>query len=108
MTTTHPTGLGEPDPPGKLSLFRPPEQRTARPEHVEVSTQPILDSIETSQKRIRTTVDLTWEALQVIESVQRQHRLQTGKVLPLWKAVSQMIESCGKRIEKKNPGKTIH
>jgi hypothetical protein len=34
--------------------------------------------------------------MSIIQEIQCGHRLQTGKVLPLWKLVSQAIESYGK------------
>jgi hypothetical protein len=103
MTAARPTGLGDSDLPGKLSLFRPP-----RPQPSETQTQtpqiiPVSNPGNPLRKRIRTTLDLTWEALQIIQELQQQHRLQTGKVLPLWKTVSQIIERYGKHV----PGNPI-
>lgn len=96
MNATHPTGLGEPEVPGKLSLFRPPQ-----PQEAKVPPQPVPENPKSkpgnySGKRIRTTLDLTWDALKIIQEHQDHYRLETGKVLPLWKAVSQMIESYGR------------
>ena len=84
MNVTRPTGLGEPELDGKLSLFRPPD-----PTKMKGYDQGFDDQ---QARRVRTTLDLTWGALQVIQDLQLQHRLKTGKVLPLWKAVSQAIE----------------
>ena len=90
MNAIRPTGLGEPDVNGKLSLFRPPDS-TKRP--VEEQSKGHDQGADDQQaKRVRTTLDLTWGALQVVQDLQQQHRLKTGKVLPLWKAVSQAIE----------------
>lgn len=85
MNTTRPTGLGEPDVSGKLSLFRPPDSTKSKGHDQRFDDQ--------QSKRVRTTLDLTWGALQVVQDLQQQHRLKTGKVLPLWKAASQAIES---------------
>jgi hypothetical protein len=52
----------------------------------------MIESSTTSHQRVRTTLDLTWDALQVVLDLQKQHRLKTGKVLPLWKAASLAIE----------------
>jgi hypothetical protein len=96
MTTARPTGLGDAELPGKLSLFRPPQ-----PQQAETQTSqkvPAPSPGKPSRKRIRTTLDLTWEALQILQEMQQQHRLQTGKVLPLWKTVSQIIERYGKQM----------
>jgi hypothetical protein len=107
MNATHPVGLGEPEPAGKLALFQPPRPRTKK---VEVKEEPGQDyhplrakpNYETrkrtaSTKRVRTTIDLTHEALKIIEGIQQVYRFRTGKVLPLWKAVSQAIEFYGRK-----------
>ena len=96
MNATRPTGLGELELNGKLSLFRPPD--SAKSAGTVVAPSTILDqgSNDRQAKRVRTTVDLTWNALQVVQGLQQQHRLKTGKVLPLWKAVSQAIEGFAK------------
>ena len=87
MNATRPTGLGEPELKGKLSLFRPPDSTKSKGHDQGFDNQ--------QAKRVRTTLDLTWGALQVVQDLQQQHRLKTGKVLPLWKAVSQAIEGFG-------------
>ena len=96
MTTARPTGLGDAELPGKLSLFRPPQPQQAETQTSQKVAAPKPG--KPSRKRIRTTLDLTWEALQIIQELQQQHRLQTGKVLPLWKTVSQIIEGYGKNV----------
>ena len=51
-------------------------------------------------RRVHITIDLTMEALQTIQAIQQQHRLETGKVLPMWKAVSQAIQHYGRAKKK--------
>ena len=98
------TGLGNPEPIGKKSLFMPPKtekpaaksnkkpdfQKVPAPKKDQSSPQR-----KKSPKRVRTTIDLTTGALKVIQGIQLSHRLNTGKVLPLWKAVSNAIEYYG-------------
>ena len=103
MTTARPTGLGDAELPGKLSLFRPPQPQPSATQPDTSQIDPATKPGKPPRKRLRTTLDLTWEALQIIQELQQQHRLQTGKVLPLWKTVSQIIERYGKNV----PGKPI-
>jgi hypothetical protein len=89
MKKPPPIGLGHPQPPGKLSLFQPP------PEDTKMDQFGDQDHKLTSspRKRIRTTIDLTMEALVILQQVQQEYRLKTGKVLPLWRALSQVISA---------------
>ena len=98
MTAARPTGLGDADLPGKLSLFRPPQHQRSGAQTQTSQKESVRKPRKSSRKRIRTTLDLTWEALQIIQELQQQHRLRTGKVLPLWKTVSQIIERYGKNV----------
>ena len=104
-----PTGLGEPDPGGKRALFRPPVTPSNNKE-----TQNSTDNTGKNQsktkaeekpdrmvkinppKRVRTTIDLSRDALRILQELQQRHRLETGRVLPLWKVVSEAIEYYGK------------
>lgn len=106
MKGNHPTGLGEPGPAGKLALFQPPQPGDEIRE--KVSQQPPQKSRTNPKppapapeegRRIRTTIDLTAEALQTLQRSQQEYRLKTGKVLPLWKAVSQAVIEYGKKYE---------
>ena len=109
MTALHTTGLGDPNPIGKKALFRPPqnaktERKTTemikKEKHTKINPdKPDLkpNRIARNPKRVRTTIDLTAKALQIIDHVQLQHRLKTGKALPLWQAVSRAIEDYGKQ-----------
>jgi len=108
MTASHATGLGAPKPLGKKALFQPPkigktEYKTSKmnKNNKQKKIRNIKPNNKSSQgpkklKRVRTTIDLTAKALQIIDHVQLQHRLKTGKALPLWQAVSQAIENYGK------------
>lgn len=86
MKSAHATGLGEPAPGGKLTLFQPAQE--------EKGVSP------GREQRIRTTIELTQESLIALQKVQQEYRLRTGHVLPLWKALSQVIETY-KKTEKK-------
>lgn len=103
MNHPHPTGLGEPIPEGKMALFQPP-QCSANPsqEGIETAETPekekqAMESPEhtktPSPQRIRTTIDLTSEALVILQQVQQEHRLRTGRAMPIWKALSKVITS---------------
>jgi hypothetical protein len=103
MKPKHPTGLGEPETGGKLALFQPPKRVNTPPigepnstETFETKPEPKAKS-PTPQRRFRTTLNLTREAVQIIEAIQQEHRLRTGKVLPLWQAVSQAIAFYGQK-----------
>ena len=78
MKSAHTTGLGEPAPGGKLTLFQPAQEEKRKSSR--------------GEQRIRTTIELTQEALIALQQVQQEYRLRTGHVLPLWKALSQVIE----------------
>jgi|SRR3990170_7166927 len=107
MKNNHPTGLGDPEPEGKLALFQPPQTTTRTDENPQPknppntsqgkSTSQVIRAID--NRRIRTTIDLTRDALEILQNIQQEHRLNTGKVLPLWKAVSEAITFYGKSNE---------
>ena len=99
MNALRPVGLGNPDVTGKRSLFLPPKPE---PKPVSKPTQaknkpgrPAPKPTTQEIKRIRTTTELTPRALTILQNIQQEYRLRTGKVLPLWKAVSQAIEHFG-------------
>jgi len=100
------TGLGKPQIVGKHALFQPPvddsesaAQKALPQKNLKKSSKNQNPQVAPS-RRVRTTIDLTGEALQIIQQVQQEHRLRTGKVLPLWKAVSQAITAYGERQRK--------
>lgn len=90
------TGIGEPQPVGKKALFQPENENNDQFKLTgitPISTTPEMNPIP---NRVRTTLELTNHAMSIIQEIQCSHRLQTGKVLPLWKLVSQAIETYGK------------
>jgi hypothetical protein len=92
MNTTSIIGLGEPETSGKKALFRPPVEQPIAPQ----PAAPAKSSKPTGErKRIRTTLDLSSRALTILQELQHRHRLKTGKVLPLWQAVSRAVEFYG-------------
>ena len=91
MNANHPTGLGEPKRIGKKALFiRPADQ----------NKQVTNKGVQKPERRIRTSIDLTRQALKILQNMQHKYRLRTGKALPLWKAVSDVIEKHGEAKEK--------
>ena len=97
MSKGHATGLGEPAVVGKKTLFLPPEEPPTLPKKPvqKIPSKP-KESVKTIPvKRVHVTFDLTLKALEILEKIQREHRLRTGKVLPIWKAASQAIEYYG-------------
>ena len=110
MTTSHPTGLGEPEPEGKRVLFQPPVndlKRSAAVLSPMVKNKTVLPSTREAvnkkvpKTKVRTTINLTHSALQIIQGTQQDYRFKTGKVLPLWIAVSQAIEYYGQSMGEK-------
>ncbi len=107
MSISHPIGLGEPEPEGKLSLFQPPKtgvhhdheenQERDMPVKASQTTKRHTEKKTIPEKRIRTTIDLTSEALVILQQVQQDYRLKTGRVLPMWKALSMVITAYTKR-----------
>ncbi len=111
MTTSHTIGLGEPEPEGKRVLFQPPINDSKRSEPVLspiVKDKTVLPSKAgdvnkiSHRSNVRTTINLTHSALQIIQGIQQAYRFKTGKVLPLWIAVSQAIEYYGQSKGKKS------
>ena len=92
MSKSHPTGLGKPEPVGKKALFQPPKQRStpAKPKPIRKPK-----TIKTPL-RIRMTMDITKDAMAILQDIRHRHRMTTGKALPLWKIVSLAIEQYGK------------
>jgi hypothetical protein len=90
------TGIGEPQPFGKKALFQPEGVNNNQSKPTGIT--PISATTEMNQipNRVRTTLELTNHAMSIIQEIQCSHRLQTGKVLPLWKLVSQAVETYGK------------
>ena len=91
MSQSHPTGLGEPEPAGKKALFQPPRRRSksGKPKPIQKS------KVIKPPLRIRMTMDITKDAMAILQDIRHRHRLTTGKALPLWKIVSKAIEQYG-------------
>lgn len=109
MSKSRATGLGDPEPLGKKVLFQPPAELVKMPKE---PIQEVPDNerkakrgkaVRKSDQRIRTTIWLTSEAFAILQNIQNRHRLKTGKALPLWKAISQVIE----RYDKMKEGKGL-
>ncbi len=108
MSTYHLLGLGEPELIGKKALFRPlrekqpqemsEDQRESKKTYKVRNSKSLQGPIKTKDKikRVRTTIDLTTNALAIIHNIRLSYRLKTGRVLPLWRAVSEAIEYYGK------------
>ena len=108
MNTSHLLGLGEPELLGKKALFRPLKdlqpQEMAENQMESRKTDKVRNSKSLQRpikskgkvKRVRTTIDLTTDALAIIQNIRLGYRLKTGRVLPLWRAVSEAIEYYGK------------
>jgi hypothetical protein len=103
MSNPRATGLGEPDPIGKKALFQPPKKRAATdkksrenaPEPRKPKPEPEPNGPRKPRKRVRITTELTGRAMTIIQEMQNRHRLETGRALPLWRAVSRAIEYFG-------------
>jgi len=92
------TGIGEPQPVGKKALFQPEVLNNAQSKFIGIPSISATPEMNQIPNRVRTTLELTNHAMSIIQEIQCSHRLQTGKVLPLWKLVSQAIENIGKEI----------
>lgn len=91
MNHQHPTGLGEPSSEGKMALFKPPhdpDDKTHERFDPSLGVHLVKDL---AARRIRTTIDLTSEALVILQQVQQEHRLKTGRAMPVWRALSLVI-----------------
>ena len=77
----------------KIRIFQPPKPKTPRPK----SRPAKKPKVTKSPQRIRMTMDITKDAMSIVQDIRHRHRLSTGKALPLWKIVSQAIEQYGER-----------
>ena len=98
MKASKATGLGEPEPFGKKTLFRPPPKN-------QIISKESPKRVGERIPRLRITTDLTKQAMETIQGLQHQHRLQTGKMLPIWKIVSAALEKYGTKEKDKNAKK---
>ncbi len=100
MKTTQVTGLGEPAPFGKKSLFQPPmsEPQQSPPLPNDKNKQPvkktstILAKKSNESQQLRTTLQITKKSLSIIYEYQNRYRIQTGHTLPQWKIISEALE----------------
>jgi hypothetical protein len=90
MSTASVIGLGEPKLVGKKNLFQPPRGEDIRDRNLQ--TLHSKSGQDQPLHRVRTTIGLTNHALALIQEIQNKYRLETGRVLPLWKLVSVAIE----------------
>lgn len=97
MINYAPIGLGEPDDASKQSLFRPPEIHPINDIRVK-QLPPKKPSVHNPLPRpkFRTSIELTPQAMVIIHEIQQAYRLQSGKSLPLWRAICELIEHKGK------------
>ncbi len=103
MSASRATGLGEPGPIGKKALFRPSRddpstsqsQKDRRSKRDLAQKELPSNGPKQRGKRVRITTELTGRAMMIIQETQSRYRLQTGRALPLWRAVSQAIEYYG-------------
>jgi len=81
MNSSSAVGLGEPE--GKKSLFQPPSPSPERSERVEMQ--------KASGVRMRMTLEMTRESLEIVQRYQSQYRLEFGHALPKWKLISEAL-----------------
>lgn len=99
MSTTQVTGLGEPEPFGKKSLFPSPVARSKQPETMQVEKSknveekpPALVKETIGSARIRLTLGITKKSLSIIQEQQSRYRLKTSQALPKWKIIDDALE----------------
>jgi len=100
MTPSSPTGLGEPEAVGKKSLFQPPSISAERN-----GKKKVLTMVGT---RIRMTLEMTKQSLEIVQRYQSQYRLEHGHALPKWKIIGEALvlydrEKKGEGSETKHP-----
>ncbi|MCB8980260.1 MAG: hypothetical protein H6657_22845 [Ardenticatenaceae bacterium] len=55
------------------------------------------DKTETTNQRVALTARLSLDAYDAIAQVQRQHRIQTGRALPIWKIIDTAVKTYAKQ-----------
>jgi len=96
MNPSKATGLGEPEPIGKKSLFQPPGK-------IDSHREKITDSSKlTSGSRMRMTLEVTRQSLAIMQEYQSRYRLEHGRALQKWKIISDALVLYDK--EKKGEG----
>ena len=99
MRTAHTTGLGEPLLEGKKNLFQPPSN--AEEMGMTGSVEDHAKSGREPGYKVRTTIIMPKQTLVTILGMQNRHRLETGRVLPLWKLISQAVEQYSQHLKQK-------
>lgn len=89
------TGLGEPEPVGKKSLFQPPAAIHQPEVKTEKTSTPMLGP------RLRMTLEVTRQSLQIIQEVQSRYRLENGHALPKWRIISDALVLYDKQKKRK-------
>ena len=93
MNPSKTTGLGEPEPIGKKSLFQPPAERRSHPASpTDQSEEPSPPKETHPDQRVRMTLEITKKSLAIIQELQGKYRLETGHPLPKWKLISASLE----------------
>lgn len=49
------------------------------------------------EQRVALTARLSLEAYDVITEIQRQHRIRTGRALPIWKVIDAAVKAYAKK-----------
>ena len=51
----------------------------------------------TKEQRVALTARLSLDAYDAIAQIQRQHRIQTGRALPIWKIIDTAVKAYAKK-----------
>ena len=52
---------------------------------------------ETNEQRVALTARLSLDAYDAIAQIQRKHRIQTGRSLPIWKIIDTAVKAYAKK-----------
>ena len=55
------------------------------------------DKPETKAQRVALTARLSLDAYDAIAQIQRRHRIQTGRALPIWKIIDAAVKAYAKK-----------
>ena len=55
------------------------------------------DKPETKEQRVALTARLSLDAYDAIAQIQRRHRIQTGRALPIWKIIDAAVKAYAKK-----------
>ena len=55
------------------------------------------DKPEKKEQRVALTARLSLDAYDAIDQIQRQHRIQTGRALPIWKIIDTAVKAYVKK-----------